>query len=50
MRRIAAVLVAGALSFSGLTIAAAPAHACVGLQCTVDCIRRVLSGSHVSPD
>jgi hypothetical protein len=50
MRRIAAVLTAATLSFGGLTAVASPAHACVGVQCTVDCVRRVLSGSRVCPD
>ena len=50
MRRIAAVLTAGVLSFGGLTVAAAPAHACVGLQCTIACIVRTLAGNPSCPD
>lgn len=50
MRRIATVLVAGALSLGGLTMAAAPAHACVDLRCQIACIKAILSGSTVCPD
>lgn len=50
MRRIAAVLTAGMLSVGGLTAAATPAHACVGLQCTISCIKQVLAGNPVCPD
>ena len=44
MRRIAAVLVASALSFGGLAITAGPAHACVDLRCQIACIKAILSG------
>lgn len=50
MRRMVAVLTAGALSFGGLTIAASPAQACAGIECTIDCIRRMLSGNPACPD
>lgn len=44
MRRMAAVLVASALSFGVLTAGAAPAHACVDLRCQIACIKAILSG------
>ena len=44
MKRVAAVLVASALSFGGLTVAAAPAYACVDLRCQIACIKAILSG------
>ncbi|HEX2058954.1 MAG TPA: hypothetical protein VHI71_11375 [Actinomycetota bacterium] len=50
MKKVAAVLTAGLLSVGGLTMAATPAHACVGLRCTIDCIKRTLSGNPVCPD
>lgn len=48
MRKIATVLATALLGFGAL--GAAPAQACVGVQCTVDCIKRIVSGSRVCPD
>jgi hypothetical protein len=50
MRKVAAVLTAGMLGLATMTVAAAPANACVGLRCTVDCVKRVLSGNPACPD
>lgn len=50
MRRMAVMLVASALSFGGLTVTAAPAHACVDLRCQIACIKAILSGNPVCPD
>lgn len=44
MRRIAAVLVTSALISGGLSMGAAPAHACVDLRCQIACIKAILSG------
>lgn len=50
MRRMATLLVAGAVSFASLAAAAAPAHACVGVRCQVECIKAILSGGGACPD
>ncbi|MDQ3952415.1 MAG: hypothetical protein M3279_05555 [Actinomycetota bacterium] len=50
MNKVAAVLTAGLVSFGGLSIAATPAHACVGVQCAISCVQRILAGERVCPD
>lgn len=50
MRRIAAVLTACALSLGATTVLAGPALACVGVQCQVECVKRILAGQAGCPD
>lgn len=50
MKRIAALLATASIAFAGLSFTAAPAHACVGVQCTYSCVKRILSGNAACPD
>ena len=42
MKRIVTVVTAAVLGFGALSVASPAAHACVGVRCQVDCIRRTL--------
>jgi hypothetical protein len=49
-KKLTALAVAGAITFAGMSLAAAPAHACAGVECTINCIKRMLSGNPACPD
>ena len=49
-KKVARALTAGLLGFSGLSVAATPARACVGVQCAISCVQRILAGERVCPD
>ncbi len=49
-KKVAALLTVAGLSLGGIALTSPAAHACVGVRCTVDCIRRIVSGNPACPD